>query len=100
MRIWILLTAFTVTGCANHPPPIYAKIGTGIKLGEALMYGYNQTIEAESSPISARIEIGQEVGNLSYGVSHHSQWLTGKPFDDEWEYHKTEIFLDYKFTSK
>ena len=47
--------------------------------------------------ISARLEAGAEYGNIIYGVSHSSQWLTGFPFDSSQEYGMTEIFVDYKF---
>ena len=57
--------------------------------------------ELWEDPVSARIEIGYELNpNVSFGLSHHSQWRTGFPMNrnDENEYYKTEIFIDYKFT--
>lgn len=79
---------------------IYLKVGAGYKfdeqdsvelLGEEYKY-------ANVSPYSARIETGVECGSLTYGISHHSQWATGFPFNETGEYYKTEIFLDYKFS--
>lgn len=79
---------------------IYLKVGTGYKFDEqnkAVLEGveYEYT---NVSPYSARIETGVECGNLTYGISHHSQWATGFPFNETGEYYKTEIFLDYKFS--
>lgn len=77
----------------------YIKIGTGYKFvetDELTVAGVDYTVD-DADPISARIEIGQERGNWSYGVSHHSQWATGAPFNDKKEYFKTEVFIDYKF---
>ena len=50
---------------------------------------------SSNSPISARAEAGIENGPWTYGVSHHSQYLVGWPLNDDMEYEKTEIFVDY-----
>lgn len=94
MRYLLLLPL--LVGCAHTP---YIKIGGGLKLNETNMsYVNKRGEESGSSKISARIEGGFEVGCLSYGLSHHSQYLSGWPFNDNAEYYKTEIFIDYKFT--
>lgn len=80
---------------------VYIKIGTGYKLIEPnhiIMESGEKVYYDTGSKISARIEIGVEKGNWSYGLSHHSQWLDGEPFNDKPEPHKTEIFIDYKWT--
>lgn len=96
MRIIILLLIpFQAVACDK-----YLKIGVGYKFHEP---GYT-TIYSESVKLAyganptARIELGCELGNLTYGVSHHSQWLDGAPFNNKSEYYKTELFVDYKVT--
>ncbi len=52
-----------------------------------------------NDPTSAIFEIGYQYSkNITFGLSHHSQYFTGKPFNNRNEYAKTEIFLSYKFT--
>ncbi len=92
-----LILSFSCSSKAD----IYIKIGSGYKLiendhivrttGERVYYD-------TGGKISARIEIGVEKGSWSYGVSHHSQWEAGFPFNDRDEPHKTEIFVDYKWS--
>lgn len=80
---------------------IYIKIGSGYKLIETeylvLDDGSRMGIET-GGKISARIEIGKESGNWSYGFAHQSQWFSGFPFDKDEETEKSEIFIDYKWT--
>lgn len=80
---------------------IYIKIGSGYKLIETeyvkLDDGSRVDI-ATGGKISARIEIGKESGNWSYGLAHQSQWFAGFPFDKDEETEKSEIFIDYKWT--
>lgn len=101
----ITLLMLLVSSVANAGDySYYAKIGTGYKIIEPS----KATVTREGvqrrtnwdygSPITARIEIGLEKENISFGLAHHSQWLDGWPFNKEAEYHKTEIFIDYKFT--
>lgn len=79
---------------------IYLKIGTGYKFDEqdSIVYEGVELYYAQVSPYSARIESGVECGNLTYGISHHSQWATGFPFNETGEYYKTEFFIDYKIS--
>ena len=79
---------------------IYIKAGTGYKFDEqdsvnlmGVDYKY-----ADVSKYSARFETGVQCGNLTWGISHHSQWATGAPFNDTGEYYKTEFFIDYKIS--
>jgi hypothetical protein len=79
--------AFSDTKCS----PIYAKVGAGYKFVE---YKYSEFEYV--SPYSARIDLAVDCGNLSFGISHHSQWLTGWPINNVKEPNKTEFFIDYK----
>ena len=81
---------------------IYVKIGSGYKLIETdhIVRTTGEKIYFNTGgKLSARVEIGKERGNWSYGVSHHSQWLSGFPANEDGnEYQKSEIFIDYKWT--
>lgn len=98
-KLAILLLSVSYNCFACDGP--YLKIGAGYKIQETDHF-YNVETGARtniqfSDPLSARIELGIEKGNISYGVSHHSQWRTGFPFNNEDEIQKTEVFIDYKF---
>ena len=56
-------------------------------------------MENVNDPITARFELGMECvwENVTCGISHHSQFLSGFPFNNNMEYQKTEVFVDYKF---
>lgn len=86
----LIAILLVVAGCANP----YAKAGIAYKVQETNIDFYDGSAQ---DPITARLELGFEDGNVSWGVSHHSQWFTGAPFNNDLEYSKTEIFLDYKF---
>jgi hypothetical protein len=81
---------------------IYLKVGAGYKFDEQTkmqLSVYNgTTYRLKNSPYSARFEVGVECGNLTWGLSHHSQWATGAPFNSTGEYYKSEMFIDYKFS--
>lgn len=97
----ISLLALIILFTCEAKADIYIKIGTGYKLietdhitranGEKIYYN-------TGGKLSARIEIGKESGNWTYGLSHHSQWAAGFPFNDQTEPQKTELFIDYKWT--
>ena len=78
----------------------YVTIGAGYKFQETnLKLTRNGVKKDWNEPVSARIEIYYQYSkNVTFGISHHSQWLTGFPFDDDSEYSKTEIFIDYTFS--
>lgn len=80
----------------------YVTIGAGYKFHEStLTYRDEEGNKYDwHDPYSARIEIGYYYNkNIKFGISHHSQWATGFPMDDDInEYGKTEIFIDYTFT--
>ncbi len=95
-KLLALITALTIVGCSSVP---YAKVGIGYKIEEETI----TWVDAEGKrtefddPITARFELGLENGSWSYGLSHDSQYFTGKPFNNDHEYSKTEIFVDYKY---
>ena len=94
-----LLVLFLPSMCSAD---IYIKIGTGYKLIETdhIVRANGEKIYFNTGgKLSARIEIGKESGNWTYGLSHHSQWLSGFPVNEDGnEYQKSEIFIDYKWT--
>lgn len=89
-----LVLAMLFSGDANADDkctPVYAKVGAGYKFVE-----YRYSDFKYVSPYSARIEVGVECGNFSFGIAHHSQWATGWPVNNMKEPNKTEVFIDYK----
>lgn len=89
----VLLIIILASGCSHTP---YIKAGAGYKLSETDMLWVNEHKTVQGNhPVSARLEAGFEAGNWTYGVSHHSQFATGAPFNNDPEYQKTEVFVDY-----
>lgn len=84
-----LTSPLTLTGCAES---YYTKVGAGYKIDETNIQWYDSS---PTSPISARIEVGAKKGNFLYGINHRSQYLSGKPFNNNSEYQVTEVFVDY-----
>ena len=82
----------------NWKDKTYITIGAAYKFSEL-----DLTIDGEkwNDPYTARVEVGYVISRkLKIGISHHSQWLSGAPFNAKGngEYHKTELFIDYTFT--
>jgi hypothetical protein len=103
MKYLIMFIGFLVICACDYASAdcnkAYATVGAGYKFKESTKItvgGIDYEVDAQS-PYSARLELGIECGNITYGVAHHSQWLTGAPFNDKREYSKTEIFIDYTF---
>lgn len=94
MKTLLILLSLLLSGCSSTKCFTYGKVGAGYKFDEAVIYYNGETLH---DPISARLEIGKQCERWSYGVSHHSQWFNGKPFNNNNEYHKSEIFIDYTF---
>jgi hypothetical protein len=94
MRKYLFLVSLLIGGCAGQQP--YATVGAGYKFDE-----FRPNVKQDgdmyllSDPFSARLEIGIDGGKFQYGISHHSQWFSGKPFNDKLENQKTEVFFDY-----
>ena len=97
MKIFKLLAITSLLGlsaCSSIPDGTYFKVGAGYKFDEtSIRYDDGKT----NHPVSARLELGVEENDLTYGVSHHSQWFVGPPLNDDMEYGKTEVFIDVKF---
>lgn len=79
-----------LSGCASTP---YVKVGVGYKVAETNLFHKGERV---NDPISARMELGMETETITYGISHHSQYFSGFPFNNDHEYSKTELFVDYK----
>jgi hypothetical protein len=94
-----------ISGCANTS--YYASAGGGLKFEESDTSWLRNGEKSSSVPLSARFEIGAEkevscflVGTkctVKAGLSHHSQWFAGWPFNEKGEYSKSELFTDYKW---
>lgn len=97
----LVISIISLVVAINAKADIYIKIGSGYKLIETdhIVRTTGEKVYFNTGgKLSARIEIGKEHGRWSYGISHHSQWLQGFPFDDKGELQKSEIFIDYKWT--
>lgn len=90
-KVTTLVLILLISACSCNP---YGKVGVGYKVDETEVR-YNGKIADD--PYSARFELGKECKKYTYGVSHHSQWMSGAPFNNDGEYQKTEVFIDYKF---
>jgi len=100
VRMFLLLAALTAPAsglCVEVYP--YIAIGAGYKIHEP---NYAK-VDGEVIRVSfggkdtALLEAGFEYKNsISFGIKHDSQWSTGWPINDEYEYHKTELFIRYK----
>lgn len=100
---YLLLICVLISSFANASDySYYVKIGTGYKIAEPssiVVENSNQHLPVDfGSKVTARFELGVEKDNITFGVSHHSQWLEGWPVNNDSEYFKTELFIDYKFT--
>lgn len=104
MRALILALIFVSFNVFANCDKIYFKVGAGYKLDERKQFiiinrDTRQPVNFYSTPArdSARFELAVDCTNLTYGISHHSQWSTGWPFNKVGEPYKTEVFIDYKF---
>src|SRR5690606_17190570 len=98
-KLLLLVGVIGLSGCSTLPSICegesynYYKIGAGVKIRETVIY-YNG--ETTNDPISARLELGRRFGACSVGIADHSQWFSGKPFNNKHEYSVQEIFFDYE----
>ncbi len=85
---------------------MFVKVGAGYKLFEQneVIYtvdGKQYKEKLYDNPIlgklTARLAIGRTFGNYQVSLEHQSQWFQGKPINDDWEYHTTNISLSYMF---
>jgi len=95
----LVVIALSSTTAMASCDKVFAKVGAGYKFDENDKFSVNGVSYDTDyhSPYSARFEVGVECDTISYGVAHHSQWTEGAPFNDNPEFSKTEIFIDYKF---
>ena len=85
----------------THLSKTNVRIGISYKLKENVIYfsRTDGTRSDVSSPIGARIGLWYQYStNVTIGIDHHSQWFQGFPFNNEGEYSKTELFVDYTFS--
>lgn len=76
----------------------YVYVGAGYKFIEAQYYVGAEKLSF-GSPWSAIFELGVKTdGGWRFGMKHDSQWFSGAPFNDDLEYHKTELFIGREFT--
>lgn len=100
MKHLLILALVLATPFVYADSELYFKVGAGYKFDQqdkVQLDGVTYKLTT-ISPYSARFELGVETGNLTYGISHHSNWDTGWPFNDIQEQYKTEIFIDYKWS--
>jgi hypothetical protein len=71
-------------------------IGAGWIFHEDKTYYNGRLVD---DPLSARISIEYRYSKrIKFGISHHSQWLTGFPTNNDKEVFKTELFIDFSFS--
>ena len=88
MRFLILIL---LAGSFCQADELYFDIGIGYKLEEAKIYGYNNT-----SP-TAHFALGYEWNTIRLELSHDSNYLSGPPFNHDWEYYRTELRVVKRF---
>ena len=98
----ILVILFSVSSQADEFDVANYMNNTSFYVGASYKFQekYYAPTGVTSSPIGARIGITYQYSeHLSFGIDHHSQWLSGYPVNNKTDvYSKTEIFIDYKFT--
>tara|TARA_R110002020_G_scaffold247358_1_gene461282 strand:- start:317 stop:628 length:312 start_codon:yes stop_codon:yes gene_type:complete len=97
MKKLLILSVIALSGC-SITENAFVKVGAGYKFQESKYVWRDGGNEKTSNPISARFELGSREGNFSYGLSHHSQWFDGEPFNNDMENYKTEVFVDYEIS--
>lgn len=94
MRILLLLCSMLF--CAQtFAYDIYVSVGAAYKFNETYIVGFEGT--QINTADTAQFEVGVQEGNLSYGFRHVSNWSKGWPVNDEDEYVKDELFIEYRF---
>lgn len=88
----VLTTTSGCTALQTVEDNAYLKVGVGYKFGELPI---KMDDGADTSPVSARIELGSKYKNITYGYTHRSQWFSGFPFNNDDEYYVDEFFIDY-----
>lgn len=96
-----------VTNFRNN---FYTSIGVGFKVASSeeivfvngSLYDPNKKVavtvnDSYLDKITARISIGKKFKYYSLSLDHHSQYLVGKPFSDDFEYHVTALTISHIF---
>lgn len=94
MRILTLLFALLLTSEA-FADEVYVSVGAAYKIDETYIVGFKNT--QINTTDTAEFEIGVQKENLSYGFRHVSNWSKGWPVNNEDEYIKNELFIEYRF---
>lgn len=92
MKKLMIIIPILLNSCASQG--YYVKAGIGLKIQETDIKWYDGS---SNHPVAARLEAGKRMGSWTYGISHTSQWFTGWPVNNNNEYQKTELFLDYEW---
>ena len=90
MKKYLLLSLVLMTSSTfaneNYLSKTYITLGAGYKFQESQLYYHDDDGVSYKGydPISARIEVGYHYSkSIKFGISHHSQWLTGFPFNND-----------------
>ena len=94
----------------NFSSGYYTSIGVGFKIASD-----NRVVTKRSDPnflteeeyftvnesyldkLTARFSIGKKFKYYTLSIDHHSQWLAGQPFNDDFEYYVTSLNISYTF---
>jgi len=73
----------------------FLELGIGYKLDELVFYDQGKRVDHK---VSGSVDVGEQCGAFSAGLSHHSQPFVGAPFgsSNDVEYRKTEIYVRYR----
>ena len=92
MKILIIAVSILLTGCANMGDP-YLKVGVGYKFHETEL---GRMVDCNKK-FTGRVQLGYELGPVTYGIEHLSDLQCAKPFREGVEYTNDQVFIDYKF---
>ena len=95
----LILMAVCVMAFSNESEAgeLYLNLGAGYKLDQPSCDCFNNG-KGIAPKDSAIIEFGVKKNNWRMGLSHHSNFSSGAPFNDRKEYFKTEVFVSYDLT--
>jgi hypothetical protein len=94
----------------NFRNNFYTSLGVGFKIASATevvfvngsLYDPNKKVavsvnESYLDKVTARISIGKRFKYYNLSLDHHSQYLVGAPFSDDFEYHVTALTISHTF---
>lgn len=83
---------------------VYTSVGFGLKIHSQEEIYFDSGYVHKFSPkerllnkLTARIGVFKAFNQYEVGIIHHSHWFVGSPFNNDWEYHKTEIVFNKYF---